>query len=76
MNVIYLTVRHKKNCKTNLYEKHLAGDKSGFAVTFDEALIYEYEKLNRLEFAMYHVEKPYRKLSYLKKVKVSVRALL
>jgi [histone H3]-lysine36 N-dimethyltransferase SETMAR len=34
---------HKKNRKTNcrkLYERHLAGDRSEYAVTLDEALIY------------------------------------
>ena len=45
----YLTARHKKNCKINfskLYEKHLAGDKSEFAVTLDEVLIYEEYQTN------------------------------
>lgn len=38
-----LLPRHKKNRKTNcrkLYEQHLAGDRSEFAVTLDEALVY------------------------------------
>ena len=40
------SIQEKKNDKTNcrkLYEKYLARDKSEFAVTLDEALIYEYE---------------------------------
>lgn len=38
-----LTKNHKKNRKTNcrkLYEKHLAGSRTEFAVTLDEALVY------------------------------------
>ena len=38
-----LSIEHKQNRKTNsrkLYENHLAGDKSEFTVTLDEALIY------------------------------------
>lgn len=38
-----LTAKHKKNRKTNcrkLYENHLAGEKSEYAVTLDEALVY------------------------------------
>jgi histone-lysine N-methyltransferase SETMAR len=38
-----LSTKHQTNRKTNcrkLYEKHLAGDKSEFAVTLDEALVY------------------------------------
>ena len=45
-DVHYLTDRHKKTHMTNcrkLYEKHLAGHKSEFVVTLDEALIYDYE---------------------------------
>ena len=38
LNVYYLKINRK------LYEKHLARDKSEFAVTLDEAFIYEYEK--------------------------------
>ena len=39
-----LTDAHKKNRKTNcrkLYENHIAGDRSEYAVTLDEALVYE-----------------------------------
>ena len=38
-----LTAEHKKNRKTNcrkLYENHLAGQRSEYAVTLDEALVY------------------------------------
>lgn len=38
-----LTPEHKKNRKTNcrkLYENHLAGDRSKYAVTLDEAMVY------------------------------------
>lgn len=38
-----LTAKHKKNRKTNcrkLYENHLAGEKSEYTVTLDEALVY------------------------------------
>ena len=39
-----LTDDHKKNRKTNcrkLYEKHIAGDRSEYVFTLDEALVYE-----------------------------------
>ena len=39
-----LTDDHKKNRKTNcrkLYEKHIAGDRSEYVATLDEALVYE-----------------------------------
>ena len=32
------------------------------------------KQMSRLEFAIYHAEKPYLMIEYLKKVKVSVRA--
>ena len=43
MFIILLTgIRKTAYCRT-LYEKHLVGDKSEFAVTLDVTLIYEYE---------------------------------
>ena len=48
-------------------DKHLAGEKSEFAVTWDEALM---KQMDRLEFAIYHAEKPNPMIGNLNKVKV------
>ena len=72
MFIIFMTgIRKtaKKDC-CKLYEETNPNLRS----LWMKCLFMRMKQMYRLEFTMYHAEKPYRMIGYLKKLKVSVRA--
>ena len=79
LNVHYLTGRHKKAVRpivASYMRSTWQEINPNLRSLWMKRSFMSIKQMDRLEFAMYHAEKPYQMIGYLKKMKVSVRPIV